>query len=454
MKRSGKIRLLCLLVALLIALSLAACGGTSATQETTAANQGTTQASTQQKETGAKEVTISFTNWVTVEEGTRDKVIAVIADFEKSNPGIKVETKGIPVSDISSQIAVMCSANTPPDVSQLINDTVFTHAASGFLEPVDSLASPEFLSDIPQGAFDSAGLYEGKHYALPWAISDVGFWYNKKLLQQAGLDPNKPPKTLEELDAAVAQAKTKLPAETIMLQLDTTVRTIGLSHQWPFMLAFNDGVAPVEGNKVSFNTAGIAKYGEWIRKQVKEGNTLPGKKYGEFRPMAAQDRLLFAFDASLMAGIMKSLNTELTDEDIFETWGVAAIPAGANGKNYTAPSSHCLVTFKGSDKKDAAIKFMEYMIGSEYSLTEYILPTGYPPVTKSAVALPQVSENPIIKGFMDQVLPAEVSSLPVGPDYSKTAEIIMAAVQEFIVTDKPVQDIINAAQTKLEEIYK
>ena len=104
-------------------------------------------------------------------------------------------------------------------------------------------------------------------------------------MQQAGLDPNTPPATMEELNAAVAQAKPKLPKETIMLQLDTTNRTIGLYDQWPFMLAYNDGVPPVDSQgKISINTPGMREYGEWIRAQVKEGNTLPGKKFGYSAP--------------------------------------------------------------------------------------------------------------------------------------------------------------------------
>ena len=49
-------------------------------------------------------------------------------------------------------------------------------------------------------------------------------------------------KTMEELDKAVQQAKQKLPKDVIMLQLDTTIRTIGLFDQWPFMLNFTEGV--------------------------------------------------------------------------------------------------------------------------------------------------------------------------------------------------------------------
>jgi multiple sugar transport system substrate-binding protein len=379
----------------------------------------------------------------------------VIAAFEKEHPNIKVDVKPIPVSDVPNQVTIMATGGNPPDISQVQGDTVITLASSGFLEPVDDLIPKALLDDIPANIMDSAGLWEGKHYAIPWAPCENGFWYNKKLMQQAGLDPNKPPTTMEELNAAVAQAKPKLPKETIMLQLDTTNRTIGLYDQWPFMLAYNDGVPPVDSQgKISINTPGMREYGEWIRAQVKEGNTLPGKKFGEFRPMAAQNQLLFGFDLTALAGMMKALNPKLTDQDIYDTWGMAPYPAGKNGKHYTADVNHCLVIFKGSKHKQAAMTLAEYLVNSDTALREYILPVGYAPMTKSAVQrIPEIAKNPIVKAFSEKVLPTVVP-MPYGPNYSQMSDVIMSSVQEMITTDKPIADILASAETRLKEIFK
>ena len=54
---------------------------------------------------------------------------------------------------------------------------------------------------------------------------------------------------------------------------------------------------------------------------------------------------------------------------------------------------------------------------------------------------------------MSDVLPTTVP-LPYGANYNKMSEIIMAAVQEIITTDKPVKAILDDAQTKLVQAYK
>lgn len=403
---------------------------------------------------GQKE-TITFVNWVTAEEGTRDQMKKVLDAFMKDNPNIQVDNKPIPVSDVPNQVTIMATGGNPPDISQVQGDTVITLASSGFLEPVDSLIPKTLLDDLPQNIYDSAGLWQGKHYAIPWAPVENGMWYNKTLMKQAGLDPSKPPQTMDELDQMVATAKPKLPKDTIMLQLDTTNRTIGLYDQWGFMMAFNDGVPPVDDKgKVSVNTPGMKAYGEWIRKQMKDGNSLPGKKFGEFRTNIAQNQLLFGFDLTATKGTILSLNKAMTEQDVYNNWGMAPYPAGKNGKHYTADVNHDVVIFKDSKHKQAAMKFAEYLVNSDTALKEYILPVGYAPMTKSALGrIPDLAKNPIVKAFSEQVLPTVVP-MPYGPNYAAMSDAIMSGVQEMITTDKPIGDILTSMETKLKAIYK
>src|SRR3712207_9364838 len=67
-----------------------------------------------------------------------------------------------------------------------------------------------------------AGEYQGKLYAAPLSLTPHAFWYNKDLMQQAGLDPEQPPKTMEELDEQMAQLKSELPQSTYPIGIDTT----------------------------------------------------------------------------------------------------------------------------------------------------------------------------------------------------------------------------------------
>lgn len=435
MKRS-KIKLLGIMVLIIGVMALAGCGKTSSGSKDQGAQQ-------------QGQETITFVNWVSTEEGTRDKIKDVIAAFERENPNIKVDVKPVAVSDIQNQLSIMVTGGNAPDIAQVHPDDVVTLAAMGALEPVDNLLSTNFKQDLQQSLLNLT-VYKDQHFGIPWAPAGPGFLYNKKLMQQAGLDPNKPPQTIDELNQALKQAKEKLPKEVVLLQLDTTIRTIGLMHEWPLMRAF--GALPVEGNKANVNTPEMQAFTEWLRGLVKNGYTLPGKKYGEFRPLAAQNRLLFALDGSYIKGIIESLNKSMTDKEFNDTWGVAPIPAGKDGKHYAAPDDHFLVVFKASKHKEAAAKFAEYLVNSDYALANYIAPVGFVPATKSAVQrIPAIGEDPIRKAFIEKIIPTVVP-LPYGPDYTKVATTIMAGMQEAITTDKPIPEILASVQTKLEGI--
>jgi len=41
--------------------------------------------------------------------------------------------------------------------------------------------------------------YQGYYYCLPWGTDTYALFWNKDLFEDAGLDPDRPPQTMEEL---------------------------------------------------------------------------------------------------------------------------------------------------------------------------------------------------------------------------------------------------------------
>jgi multiple sugar transport system substrate-binding protein len=402
-------------------------------------------------------VIITFVNWASVEEATQGNIIAIIDAFQAANPDITINNQGIGVSDIVKELTIMCAAGNAPDVAQLTSDNVIQLQSAGFLTGMDSLLSPSFVSDLYPDLYDSVGLVDGKHYAVPWANTTHGLFYNKNLMVQAGLDPSSPPKTIDEFTRMMQTAKQKLPKDVIILQSDTTVRTLGLIHNWPLMLSFNDGVPPYTlDGKVNYNTPGMKAYMEWMRMLVNEGMTLPGMRYGQFRPYAAQNKLLFGNDWTCFDGIVRSLDVSktLTPELMYETWGATALPASKNGIPSVPVQAHTLVMFENSKNKEATAKFIEFVVSDQLSVEEYIGKNGFTPVTKSAFSkVPSLEKSEFISSFVKDVVPASVT-MPTGPDYASYAEVIMTGVQDVITSNRSIDDILAEGQKKLEDLFK
>ena len=410
----------------------------------------------QQGGTG-RPVTITFANWVSVEDATQNDILGMIDAFQTANPGITIRNQGIAVSDIVRELTIMSAAGNPPDIAQVVNDNVIQLQSAGFLASLDNLLSPSFVADLYPDLYDSVGLVNGRHYAAPWANTTHGLFYNKVLMQQAGLDPSRPPKTMDELTQMMRTARQRLPDDVIIFQTDTTVRTLGLLHMWPFMLAFNDGVSPYTlDGKVNYNTPGMKAYMEWVRMLVNEKLTLPGMRYGQFRPYAAQNKLLFGNDWTCFDGIVRSLDETktLTPEIMYRTWGATALPTGRDGRYRVPSQAHTLVVFERSNNKEAAARFLEFMISSPLAIDGYIGKNGFTPVTRSALQQsPALQRSEFIASFVRDVVPASVT-MPTGPDYALYAEVIMTGVQEAITTNRSIDDILVEGQRKLEDLFR
>jgi multiple sugar transport system substrate-binding protein len=401
-----------------------------------------------QGETGGA-VTIDFVNWVTAEESTRTPVDDIIEDFESANPDIDVNPVPVGFSDILNQLTVMYNSGDSPDLAQAAGPNITILALMGALASADEVFPRDFQNDLVKSAYDLT-MVEGTHYGIPWAPGPDGLFFNKDLMRQAGLDPNNPPETIYDFQDQIAKARGPLPSEIVVFGFDTTVRMFGFEMTYPFLRAF--GATPFQGDPANFNTPEVKEYMQWMRTSVEKKHTLPGKKIGEFRPIAAQGRLLFMIDPSFVKGIVLSINDQLTEEQFNKSWGVAALPGDKNGKHYTYASDHQLCVFEESQHKDAAAKLAMHLVNSDYALRNYLLKIGYTPATKSALdRVPEFREDPIIKAFVENVNDTVVK-IPYGPDYGDIVIPFMAGVQEVITTDKSIDEVLDGVQEQIENI--
>ncbi len=395
-----------------------------------------------------KPIELNFLNFSSNEDYTQSNLSKVIANFEKENPDIKIKSASIGVGEIRSQLVMMMMGGNPPDVAQLHIGDAVTVYTMGALYSAEELYDKAFIDNLNPKFYDES-LYEGKHAAVVWSPNTLAFMYNKKLLKRLGYDA--PPKTLDEVDAMMKKGKARIP-ELIGIQLDTTIRAVGFSHMWNFMNLFE--YEPIKGKTVKFNSPNMIKYAEWLRRTVKEGYTLPGKRFGEFRPMAAQGRVLFCIEGTSHRSQLQAKDKNITDQEYYDTWGVIPFPTGPSGKHVASPDDHSLVVLRSTKHKKAAAKFVEYLVANQEALRQYQSVCGFLPTTKDyETVTPGSFDDPTRNSIMEYAAPYIVNP-PYGPNYVKAATLAMTAVQEIITSDRPVKDILDSCQAKLEGILQ
>ena len=111
-----------------------------------------------------------------------------VEEFQKLNPNIKVEMVGVPWGDYNAKLLAMYAAGTPPEVSANYAAGFATFYANKAIRALDDYikADQVDLSVLEKAAIDSI-TRDGKLWAIPLAHQPVVVFYNKDLLDKAGV---------------------------------------------------------------------------------------------------------------------------------------------------------------------------------------------------------------------------------------------------------------------------
>jgi multiple sugar transport system substrate-binding protein len=193
------------------ALALAACGGTSkAPQSAPAGGNGGASYS-------GPSVTLAFWNGWTGSDG--ETAQAMVDQFNKANPNVQVKM------NFFTKLPAAVQSGNGPDVAAMHIDDIPTQAAQQVIVPIDDVANALGLkeSDFAPAVWNG-GVYQTKRYGIPIDVHNLGLYYNKSVMEKAGLDPSKPPTTKDEY----------------MTQLDT-LKSKGIQGSWVSPFQFTGG---------------------------------------------------------------------------------------------------------------------------------------------------------------------------------------------------------------------
>jgi len=209
--------------------------------------------------TTGEEVTLKFWNGFNAFEV--DALNEMIdKHWAPTHPNIKIDATG---ETSPEAILTAISGGDPPDVAILWGpEPVTLWAQQGAI--MDLTAHIEASGLDLKGTLVPAGLdwlrYEGKYYGLPFVNFNWGFYWNKALFEEAGLDPEKPPQTINELEE-YARKLTKIDDAGEIMQLGWMPSNSG----WPIdlVLSFGGQFYDPDTGAVTANHPNNVKALEW-----------------------------------------------------------------------------------------------------------------------------------------------------------------------------------------------
>jgi ABC-type glycerol-3-phosphate transport system substrate-binding protein len=124
---------------------------------------------------------------------------SVLASLHNTQPGIQVDYTEVPWDKYTEQMTSAFASNTPPDITYQ-TEGIATYAIPGQLEPIDSYLNQQAgLRDAYLTSSYVPGTINGALYGMPWVFAGNSLIWNKDLFEQAGLDPNTPPDTWDQV---------------------------------------------------------------------------------------------------------------------------------------------------------------------------------------------------------------------------------------------------------------
>ncbi|QIP84577.1 ABC transporter substrate-binding protein [Streptomyces sp. Tu 2975] len=135
--------------------------------------------------------------------------------FEKENPGKKVELVPIqaPDNDYATKAQqMMRSPKTAPDLVYEDTFRINSDIKAGYLKPLDDrLAGWDQWDQFVDTAKAAAKAEDGKTYGVPDGTDTRGLWFNKEIFAKAGLPADWQPKNWAEILDAARTVKEKVP---------------------------------------------------------------------------------------------------------------------------------------------------------------------------------------------------------------------------------------------------
>jgi multiple sugar transport system substrate-binding protein len=193
---------------------------------------------------GKVEGDITFQTW-NLRANFKSYFEGLMADFEKKYPGTHVKWVDQPAEGYADKLSADAAGGTLPDVVNVSPDLVAPLAKAGLAMDLDKAAGT-YRSEYLEGAWASHQVpgMTGT-YAFPWYLNTGPLFYNKALFAKAGLDPDQPPKTYDELFADALRMAQRSDGKVATLANVPTIEDFGrygvtLMNKQGTAFAFND----------------------------------------------------------------------------------------------------------------------------------------------------------------------------------------------------------------------
>lgn len=361
----------------------------------------------------AQDVTLQFWDNQQTESGLSHFQQEAVDRFMEENPGIKVEVTTVPYPEYQQRLLTAVQGGNAPDVSTLDQIWVGAFAQAGAVADLSDRAAAsgiERASFFP-GAWDSASFNDGL-YGVPFNVDVWQFsFYNKELLDEANVSPDDL-KTFDGLKAA-AEKLTKDGKFGVGLFGHRGEDTVVVVNSFIFS---NGGHVLDDDGACALDEPPAVEALEFLQDLAQFAPSgILNASSGDMRELFLNGSLAIEFWPALE---QPTLQTSKID------WGFVNGTAGDTGKAVGTFGGWNLAVYESSEHKDAAWKFIEFMVREDVNGDVVDL---IPANVASAEAF--LNENRVGSDTIMEHL-GNAKPRPLSPRYLEIADIQLTLYQD------------------------
>jgi len=385
----------------------------------------------------AQDDVVTLTFWSGHGEGAMDHELA--REFDEMNPDIAIEYRQIAFDDIVADTLRAFATGNTPDVIAIDNPDHAAFASRGaFLDLTPYIEASDVvdIATIFEGPRESF-TWDGGIYGLPRASNTIALYYNGDLFEAAGLDPDDPPATWDELYEA---AKTLTDPDNNVYGLAFSAKA---SEEGTFQ--FLPWVQMAGGSWDNINHPGAVEALEFWKRILEEGlaspDTLTRGQWDSTGTFNAGNAAM-AISGPWEIGRM----SQSADFD----WDVTLLPVPEEG----APRASALgdfnfAIFADTEHPDEAFRMLEYFYSqADRQWAEFSRLPARKDVAIEETGEPRVDRA--VKVFQAQLEHARVRG--PHPDWPRISRAIHGAIQQALTGRKSAKEALDDAQAEIDRL--
>ncbi len=397
---------------------------------------------------GKGKTVVRFQDWHMTEDVWLKCLKEVKSDYEKLHPDVEIRFEPVAHPDKAKKFIIASEAKNAPDVVHCEIQDIPPYIAKGYLLNLDPLIKKEKKGFMDQWAEEprKIGSYYGQVRAIPDAAQSMVIYYNPKIFANAGLDPEKPPKTWEEF-REYAQKMTNGKDQWGFGMVANKSASL-ISRYLPILWSFGGDVFDAKMTKCTLDSPeSLEAFTYFVELYTKYGVTPPAPNEmsaQDVRTFLAQEKIGMKIGSGFTISIVDALNPSLKARDVLR---VAPLPVGKKKATFAQIDFWGISSY--TKNKEAAWEFVKYLTSKDVQI-KFFKDNG---VTSGRI---DVGESELIKndkfgGAISAQIPYG-KAMPMFIGMTEVNDAIIVATQEAMTKQKTPEQAMRDCTAKVTAI--